>query len=328
MLEVKKETSSANPEGVTKPVLSSPADSFTLAHISDLHLTSLKNITIRQLLNKRMLGYLSWRRKRRIVHRLDIVEALLEDLKTAQPDHIAVTGDLTHLGLPGEFAEAGQWLTRLGPPNHVTVIPGNHEAYVDPKWSNQLSAWEPYLSSDNRPAGCRNIDFFPSLRVRGSVALIGLSSATPSLPFLAIGSLGKKQLDGLSTLLQTTGEAGLLRIVLIHHPPVQGTINRRKRLVDSRAFAEIFARYGAELVLHGHTHTPTFAELQTPAGKVPVVGAPSASEMNPHKERSAKYNLYVIKRNGENWDLKMLVRSFSESSGKFDEEQETTLILP
>jgi 3',5'-cyclic AMP phosphodiesterase CpdA len=119
-----------------------------------------------------------------------------------------------------------------------------------------------------------------------------------------------------------------LRVVLIHHPPAPGTIKWRKRLVDSSAFTEVIARFGAELVLHGHTHIPTFAELPTPAGNVPVVGAPSASELDPHTKRCAKYNLYVMKRNGGSWNLKMLVRNYSETSGQFDEGQETNLVLP
>jgi len=328
MPEVKKETSPARPEGSKPSVSSSTPGSFTLAHVSDLHMTSLKGATIGQLLNKRMLGYLSWWRKRRLVHRLDIVEALLEDLKTTRPDHIAVTGDLTHLGLPDEFTDASRWLGRLGLPDQVTVIPGNHEAYVGQKWSAQLSAWAPYLTSDDKQGNSPTGELFPSLRIRGKVALIGLCSARPSLPFLAVGSLGEKQLDMLAELLQETGEAGLLRVVLIHHPPVPGTIKWRKRLVDNSAFAEVVYSCGAELVLHGHTHAETFSELQTPAGKVPVIGAPSASELNPHFERCAKYNLYLIKRNGDRWDLKMLVRGYSEESGKFDQEQETNLMLP
>ena len=328
MPEVKKETSPARPEGSEPPVPSPTSGSFTLAHVSDLHLTSLKGTAIGQLLNKRILGYLSWWRKRRLVHRLDIVEALLEDLKTTRPDHIAVTGDLTHLGLPDEFSDASQWLARLGLPDQVTVIPGNHEAYVGQKWSTQLSAWAPYLISDDRQDSCPTLELFPSLRIRGKVALIGLCSARPSLPFLAVGSLGEKQLDILAELLQETGEAGLLRVVLIHHPPVPGTIKWRKRLVDNRAFAEVIARCGAELVLHGHTHAQIFSELQTPAGKVPVIGAPSASELNLRSERCAKYNLYHIKRNGDRWGLKMLVRGYSEESGKFVQEQEANLTLP
>ena len=328
MSEVKKETSPARPEG-SEPSVPSPASgSFTLAHVSDLHLTSLKGAAIGQLLSKRILGYLSWWRKRRQVHRLDIVEALLEDLKTARPDHIAVTGDLTHLGLPDEFTDAGQWLARFGTPDQVTVIPGNHEAYVGQKWSAQLSAWAPYLTSDDRQDSSRTGELFPSLRIRGKVALIGLCSARPSLPFLAVGSLGEKQLGILAELLQETGEAGLLRVVLIHHPPVPGTIKWRKRLVDNRAFAEVIARCGAELVLHGHSHAQTFSQLQTPTGKVPVIGVPSGSELNPRSERCAKYNLYLIKKNGDRWDLKMLVRGYSEESGKFDQEQEANLKLP
>ena len=328
MPDVKKETRPDNPEGTVHAVPSPTPESFTLAHISDLHLTSLNNTAITPLLNKRMLGYLSWWRKRRFVHRIEIVEALLEDLKTIRPDHIAVTGDLTHLGLPDEFTEAADWLSRLGPPDQVTVIPGNHEAYVGQKWSDQLTSWAAYLKSDEDQDSRRNTGFFPSLRIRGPVALFGLCSARPSLPFLAVGSLDKRQLDKLSVLLQTPGDAGLLRVILVHHPPVPGTINWRKRLDNSSAFTDLISRYGAELVLHGHAHAPTFAEVRTHAGNIPVVGAPSASELNPHARRCASYNLYKFEQNGEQRELKMRVRSYSEGSGRFEEEQETSLALP
>ena len=124
-------------------------ESFSLAHLSDLHLTTLENAKITQLLNKRLLGYFSWRRKRRIVHSRAIIDALLEDLRLTRPDHVAVTGDLTHLGLPEEFAEAGRWLPVLGTPDQVTVIPGNHEAYTGSAWSRSCAMWAPYLASDD-----------------------------------------------------------------------------------------------------------------------------------------------------------------------------------
>ena len=38
---------------------------FTLAHLSDLHLTSLDDVRPRELLGKRVLGYLSWHWRRR-----------------------------------------------------------------------------------------------------------------------------------------------------------------------------------------------------------------------------------------------------------------------
>ena len=328
MQEVKTET--RPPQTVVAPDPLQPllSESFSLAHLSDLHLTTLENVKVPQLLSKRMLGYFSWRRKRRVVHRLDIVEALLEDLRATRPDHIAVTGDLTHLGLPNEFAEARQWLTRLGSPEQVTVIPGNHEAYAGRDWFRSCAMWAPYLNSDVEWGFSKTADFFPSLRIRGQVALIGLCSARPSLPFLAIGSLGKKQLAGLETLLWKTGEEELLRIILIHHPPVPGIIKWRKRLIDGRAFAAIVARSGAELVLHGHAHAPTLSVLPTPTGDIPVIGTPSASELNPSSGRCASYNIYRLNRIGLNWELTMSVRVYSEASGRFVAEKATTLSIP
>ena len=70
------------------------------AQLSDPHLTSLQRVRWRQLMNKRVLGYLSWHRKRRAEHRGEVLDALLCDLRQTQPEHIVITGDLTHIGLP------------------------------------------------------------------------------------------------------------------------------------------------------------------------------------------------------------------------------------
>jgi 3',5'-cyclic AMP phosphodiesterase CpdA len=300
-----------------------PSSSFSLAHISDLHLTSLKDVRVSQLLNKRMLGYLSWWHKRRFVHRRDIVESLTNDLRDIQPDHIAVTGDLTHVGLPGEFADAGKWLKTLGAPSRITVIPGNHEAYAGRDWIKSCSMWAPYLESDSNEEDIfKTADFFPSLRIRGKIALIGLCSAIASPPFLAVGSLGRTQLSSLETLLRKTGRQGLFRVILIHHKPLPGNIKWRKRLVDSNDFIDILARNGAEMVLHGHTHTSSFSQIPTPNGNIPVIGAPSGSEMKPSAGKWARYNIYRICDKGS---LTMTVRGYSGDLRKFITEQEVTL---
>ena len=94
-----------------RSIAPSPAD-FVLAHVSDLHLSSLEGVSARSLLDKRILGYLSWRHRRRREHRTDVLDALLADLQSEHLDHIAVTGDLTHIGLPQEFRQAATWLRR------------------------------------------------------------------------------------------------------------------------------------------------------------------------------------------------------------------------
>jgi 3',5'-cyclic AMP phosphodiesterase CpdA len=308
----------AGPQGTGRPA------GFCLAHLSDLHLTGLEQARCSQLLSKRILGYLSWRIKRRHLHRRDILDALTADLAVTCPDHLALTGDLTHIGLPEEFAAARQWLKELGPPERITVIPGNHEAYAGRAWIRSCAMWAPYLESDERLDLEKTADFFPSLRVRAGVALIGLCSARASLPFLATGRLGRSQLDGLATLLDRTAREGLRRVVLVHHPPVPGTIKWRKRLTDSPALQEVLARHGADLVLHGHTHYPLFSRIATAAGSIPVVGAASATEWNPRAGRAAAYNLYRIAPDGR---MTLTVRSYSEELGQFTSAPETALSL-
>ena len=172
----------------------SPATAdLCFAHLSDPHLTSLQGVRWQQLMNKRMLGYLSWRRRRRAEHRPEVLDALIADLQRTRPEHLVITGDLTHVGLPQEFHQARLWLDQLGACDKITVIPGNHDAYVRTAWSNTYAQWEPYMQSDPqwRGAAGGGQDMFPTLRVRNGVALIGLSSAVASPPFMATGTLGE-----------------------------------------------------------------------------------------------------------------------------------------
>ena len=101
---------------------------FVLAHISDLHMALQPTLT--QLLSKRGLGYINWHRKRKHIHRRDILDAITLDLKAQAKDHIAVTGDLINLSLPVEYERAGDWLHTIGSSRDVTVVPGNHDVYV------------------------------------------------------------------------------------------------------------------------------------------------------------------------------------------------------
>ena len=126
-------------------------------------------------------------------------------------------------------------------PQRLTVVPGNHDAYVAAPFLETFAKWAPYLAADEGAF----TGLYPNLRVRGPAALIGLSSARPSAPFMAVGSLGRAQLKRLEELLAQTGRRGLLRIVLLHHPPVAGSIIWRKRLTDADPLARVLARQGA-----------------------------------------------------------------------------------
>jgi 3',5'-cyclic AMP phosphodiesterase CpdA len=129
-------------------------------------------------------------------------------------------------------------------------------------------------------------------------------------------------MDKLEKILAQTREQGLLRIVLIHHPPIPGTIKWRKRLIDGSAFVEVLARQGVELVLHGHAHYPIHSELQTQTGKAPVIGTPSVSALHRRLERLAKYHLYKLTRSTQGWSIAISVRRFCPEKAGFLPEEE------
>jgi 3',5'-cyclic AMP phosphodiesterase CpdA len=297
--------------------VASSADDFALAHLSDLHLSSLVGVSPRALLGKRILGYLSWRLRRRHEHRTDVLDVLRADLQAEHLDHIAITGDLTHLGLPQEFREAATWLARLGRPEGITVVPGNHDTYVPESWQETFAQWSPYLRGDDAGTITDPDDTFPSLRIRRHVALIGLSTARPSAPFLATGRLGERQLRRLDHMLEQTAGAGLFRVVLLHHPPAADTVRWRKSLLDGAALRDVIARRGAELILHGHAHICAATYLDGAHGRNLAIGVPSASAIGDQVDRHATYHVYRIQRRADGWRLRVSVRGYVLDRGCF-----------
>ena len=225
---------------------------FILAHLSDPHLGPLPKPRMAELVGKRATGYVNWRRKRAAIHRPEVLGRIVADIKQQAADHIAVTGDLVNLALPAEYAPARAWLDSLGAPDNVTLVPGNHDAYVRTAITYRRLHWSTYMRGDG-VADTEPVEF-PFLRRRGPLALIGVSSAVPSLPLMAIGRVGSWQLEPLAKLLDRCRDEGLFRVVMIHHPPTSKRSHYLKRLVDGALFRDTLARHGAELVIHGHNH--------------------------------------------------------------------------
>src|SRR5258705_4488117 len=120
---------------------------FTLAHLSDPHLAPLPWPRPLELFSKRGLGYINWWRKRRLIHRPEMLRDIVADLAAHAPDHVAVTGDLVNLSLRNEFSPARDWLQSLGGTREITVVPGNHDAYVRAAVP-ALSQWAEYIRGD------------------------------------------------------------------------------------------------------------------------------------------------------------------------------------
>ena len=225
--------------------------STLLAHLSDAHIGPLPRPRARDLLGKRLTGFVNWRRRGKL-HDMAVLADIVADLKAQAPDHVAMTGDILNLGLPEEFPFARAWLRTLGTTDQVSFVPGNHDAYVRSSLPHLASTFAPWVSEVGTADGMPFA--FPYLRRRGPLALIGLSSAIPTAPLLASGALGSAQREGLARLLDEAGAEGSARVVMIHHPPHVTGAKRGRGLRDAAAFEAVIARHGAELVIHGHNH--------------------------------------------------------------------------
>ena len=280
----------------------------TLAHLSDLHVTPVRVRRPTDFLNKRFLGALSWSLRRRKEYRPEVLAALVEDLHTQGPDHVVITGDLTNIALPDEFSASLPWLQKLGGPQRVSVIPGNHDTYTRGSESSPWAYWGDYMRShippDTLPDPARlPSDFppseFPTLRTCGPIALVGVSTARATAPFYASGRIGRTQLDRLEQLLGALASMPLSRVVLIHHPPQPIAISARRRLTDAADFRAVLAKTGAELILHGHVHRTVTASIPGPWGPIPVVGVPASAAIGRRPQRRSRYHLYRIEPHGE-----------------------------
>jgi 3',5'-cyclic AMP phosphodiesterase CpdA len=273
---------------------------FRLAHISDVHLGPLPHFRRRDLMTKRITGYINWRRNRAKSLGNAVLAAVIDNLHASAPNHIAMTGDLVNLSLDAELPAARLWMEALGEPKNVSYVPGNHDAYVIGALQKTTQNLAAFIGDAAEPA-------FPSLRIRGNVALIGVNSARATPVFIAAGHVSDRQMMALKTMLEETGNQGLCRVVMIHHPPVRGAASRAKRLYGIRKFQRVVKEAGAELVLHGHTHLQTLNWIAGPdKTRVPVVSVSAAGQMPGGKRPAAGWNEFQIERRETGFSIQMI----------------------
>jgi len=261
-------------------------------HTSDIHLLDLEGVTPWRYLNKRLTGRLNLALKRGKKHDQALFDRMLEQVPSLGIDRFVVTGDLTNLSLQSEFALCVEKFESIPVP--VTVIPGNHDTYT--RGAEREQRFERYMKPYMQ--GERESGDYPFVQRFGDVALIGVSSAVATMPFDATGQCGPKQLARLRRMLLTLGDEGLARVVLVHHPPVDGLSKAKHALLDRAAFAEVIAVAGAELVLHGHEHVNTEMALDGPNGPVPVHGIASGTSKLQKPGRAAAFSVYDVSSTG------------------------------
>ncbi len=257
-------------------------------HCSDIHLLDLTGVGPARFLNKRLTGGINLLLRRGRKHSHTLFDAIVAHAHELAVDRLVITGDLTNLSLESEFALVRRKLAEVGVP--VTVIPGNHDAYT--RGAARSGRFEAFLS--DFMIGERDGGAYPFVQRFEDVALVGLSTAVPSLPLVAVGRVGPDQLARLDTILERLGHEGLARVVLIHHPVIAGVAKPRHDLVDLDAVARVIAARGAELILHGHEHRRIDGTVPGPAGPIPVHGVGSGTYLSQVAGRQGAFSLYTV----------------------------------
>ena len=228
-----------------------------IIHLTDPHTTSLARVGARDLLSKRALGYLSWRRKRRHRHTQHMLDATVTAALAKSPDALVLTGDLLHIGLASEMQQIRPWLQALADQLPVLLVPGNHDLYAADSqelWQQELGDLPVFGTAVNAD---RN---YPRALQVNQVRILGLSSAYAAPLTRADGKLGEHQRQELNRLLadapnhqEKEAEATLLAL---HHPAEPTLAKERKSLLDAQELQHLMRRHQHKLtaLVHGHLH--------------------------------------------------------------------------
>ncbi len=312
---------------------------FRLAHLSDLHIGPLPRPRLTELIGKRLTGYWNWKRSRHAIHNMVMLDAIIDDIKVQDLDHIALTGDLVNIGLHGEFLSAKAIIERIASPQSMSLIPGNHDAYCSNSLAFMVQHFAPYMRGDDvEDVGFPYMRLIPmkltqplkSANARQSLregtdknykaALIGVSSAIPTAPFLASGLVGKTQIERTRQMLEAAGNAGFLRIVMIHHPPYKEGAHFGRGLRDAPAFMKMLREAGVELVIHGHNHVQSVELHERRNGaSIPIIGVASSSAVPGTQQHIAAYHIYEFRVGEHGASLEMITRGSPDGKANIGE---------
>jgi 3',5'-cyclic AMP phosphodiesterase CpdA len=173
---------------------------------------------------------------------LNMVEPLIRTVNEANPDLIAISGDLTQRARTNQFKEARAFLDKL--PGPQIVVPGNHDVPMHnpfARFLQPLVKYRRYITDDLMP-----------IFTDEEIAVVGVSTARSFT--IKSGRVNKMQIEWMRDKLCPLPDQ-VTKAIVTHHPFDVPEGHYEGDLVGrSRMAMEVLASCGADLFLAGHLH--------------------------------------------------------------------------
>ncbi len=286
-----------------------------LAHFSDIHITHFP-LSGKPAL-KRLAAVASYSIAGRGKHFQGSggrIAKLLEDVDAQGVDHALCTGDLTGVSTEAEFNEvAALFGPRLEQPARYTVIPGNHDRYVDGA-DGLFEKHFAKLSEGGR---------FPFVKhLNDRVSVVAIDVARPTSLIDSSGLCGPKQREALLGILTDASLKDRFVVMALHYGLLRAEGQRDARPHGLRDDVEVMelidrADVSLDLVLHGHMHRPYV--VKTKRRTAICVG--SATDL--HVKQGCGYHVYEIDPAAHR--VRISRRVWNAGPGKYEAHTESPL---
>ena len=258
-----------------------------ILHFSDIH-TGGKLSSVSSLFDKRIIGTLNYKLRRRHHVKWARLEKAIEIIKQEKPDYVINTGDLTSVSEKTEFDEALDRLSTITKDESFTFInvPGNHDYYVNRK---------DLLEYRNQSYATLNRDKFPltEFPIRIQTENIDFILIDESRPNSGTNSSGHAKLDDIQKIKQWTSEATNKKVILVGHYPLRNrlghTLSQRRALENGDQLYDLLEKGKISVTLCGHIHAPftrteKSGSMEICAGSLTIGGRMSKLEYDCEKK--------------------------------------------
>lgn len=268
--------------------------SIRIGHLSDIHVPAGVRPSLRDLLGKRLTGYLNFKLRREQEYDVRVLREAVRQLIDAKVDVVVVSGDLSNLAYHAEFKRAHDLLSPLSKAEIPWfVIPGNHDRYLaraidgfmERQFAKQLGT--PLLPNDA----------YPWISHQPGATLLGLNSAVANAPFQAWGHVSDAQIEAAYAAKERISGAGAPLVIAVHHhlgkaPHKDRDHNRNLR--NSDAVLQLAKDLNAALVLHGHNH---FLDIRDMDGVRVFAASSGISNQSGEHRRAGQVAIHTLSPN-------------------------------